>query len=199
MNFYRNSGVPAVAALILIASAVLLYVQTPTFDTQKSTYTELWILDANHMADNFPFNITRNTDYSLFLGISNHLGASTCYQVKLKSHNSTQTIEDNSVLAPSSFSSIYNLTISVADNESWKLPITLSFNYDNNSAQRKITLRSITFNGNVLNIENGEIHLDEKRNGYFENLIFELWIQNDNLGTFEYHGRRVELQFSLKP
>ncbi|RLI41503.1 hypothetical protein DRO59_06810 [Candidatus Bathyarchaeota archaeon] len=93
---------------------VLIYPRTEFF-------TELWILDSNHRAENYPFNITRNQNCNVFLGIGNHLGYCAYYLVEVKFRNQTQPEPTNfgpiGNRTPNPLPSLFNITAFVAINK----------------------------------------------------------------------------------
>lgn len=198
MNLQNHKTILIVVTITLLLVA---YSALQTFPIHPATelYTELWILYSNHKTENYPFNIERNTEYNMFLGIANHLGSSANYQVQLKLRNSTQPTSESSTLNPIDSPPIHTFTMIVAENETWVLPVTVSFDYTYNPVQQKINFESLTFNGDAFNIETYIVSLDGDRNGYYENLLFELWVQNDDAGSFEYNKRYVGLWFKIKP
>jgi len=185
----------AISALIVASPALQRLLTFP----QTEFFTELWILGPSHKAENYPFNITRNTDYNVFLGVGNHLGNATYYQIQVKLRNQTQPAANSTARTPSSLPSLYKINAFVADNDTWELPLTFSFNYTYDEALREINFESLTFNGNNFGIKPYIVSLDTVRNGYFENLFFELWIYNDTTGAFDYHERFTGLWFNITP
>jgi hypothetical protein len=175
-------------------SRVLVYPRTEFF-------TELWILDANHKTENYPFNITRNQNYSIWLNIGNHLGYCTYYSVQVKFRNQTQEaptsfgpIENRS---PSSLPSLFNVTAFVADEQNWELPLTFSFDYVWDEMLSKINFLGLRLNGVWLNMTDYTVSWDSEKSEFRGFLFFELWLFNANANVFQYHGRFVSLRFSL--
>ncbi|MGQ9566189.1 MAG: DUF1616 domain-containing protein, partial [Candidatus Bathyarchaeales archaeon] len=122
---YKAFFLTVVSVLALLAaspalSRLLVYPRTEFF-------TELWILDANHKAENYPFNVSRNQNYRIYLGIGNRLGYAAYYLVEVKFRNQTQSAPtsfgpiENRV--PSNLTSLFNITAFVADEQVWELPL----------------------------------------------------------------------------
>lgn len=143
--------------LIVIAIAALL-VATPALTRllvypRSDFFTELWILGPSHMTEGYPFNITRGQSYSVFLGMANQLGYTAYYLVSVKFRNVTQSAPWSfgppANQTPSSLPSLYNITVFIADQETWETPLTLSFDYSN------VTVSTWTFqNATVSTIKN---------------------------------------------
>lgn len=187
-------GVLALLVASPFLSKVLVYPRTEFF-------TELWILDAEHKAENYPFNISRNVPYTIYLGIGNRLGQCAYYTVHVKFRNLTQPaptsfgpIENR---LPSSLPSLFNITAFVADEQVYEVPITFSFNYTWNQPSSKVELSSLTLNGLWLNMSDYTISWDSEKQGFQGFLFFELWLYNNSAGSFQYHGRFVGLWFNM--
>lgn len=175
-------------------SRVLVYPRTEFF-------TELWILDANHRAEDYPYNITRNQDYSIYLGIGNRLGYCAYYLVQVKFRNQTQKaptsfgpIEERS---PSPLPSLFNLSAFVADKEVLETPLTFSFNYTLDESASRVELLSLRLNDVLLDMNGYTIIWDSERQSFRGFLFFELWLYNTEVNTFRYHGRFVGLWLNM--
>jgi len=175
---------------------VLVYPRTELF-------TELWILDENHRAENYPYNISRNYPYNISLGIGNHLGYCAYYMVQVKFLNWSQTelmptrfgpVEER---LPSNLTSLFNFTAFVADEQVYEMPITFSFNYTWDEQFSKVELCGLRLNGVQLNISNCTLSWDADKKAFRGFLFFELWLYNADTNSFKYHGRFVGLWFNM--
>jgi len=186
----------SVSALIAASpplQRLLVYPQTEFF-------TEMWLFGPEHMAENYPFNITIGENYHVFLGIANHLGQCAYYMIQVKFRNQTQSAADSFNRTPSSLLSLYSITAFVADKEKLEIPISFSFNYVQNSYSEtllQVRFLDMTFNDNVLNLNGYTAVWDAERSGFFGNLFFELWIYNSTVGALQYHERFTGLWFNM--
>ena len=175
-------------------SKVLVYPRTEFF-------TELWILDANHRAESYPFNISRNQNYTIYLGIGNRLGYCAYYMVQVKFRNQTQPAPtsfgpiENRV--PSNLTSLFNITAFVADEQVWEMPITFSFDYGYNATLSRVEFSGLTLNGVWLNMSDYMISWDSEKSEFRGFLFFELWLFNASANVFQYHGRFVSLRLNM--
>lgn len=192
--FWTVVGVLALLVASPVLSRILVYPRTEFF-------TELWILDANHSAEGYPFNISRNQNYSVFLGIGNRLGYCAYYVVQVKFRNQTQPaptsfgpIEDR---VPSSLPSLFNITAFVADEEVWETPLAFSFDYGYNETLSQVEFYGLTLNDVVLDMKGYTINWDSEKGEFLGNLFFELWIYNRDFSEFQYHGRFVSLRLNM--
>jgi hypothetical protein len=188
----------AIVALLVASPALqrlLVYPQTEFF-------TEMWLLGPQHMAENFPSNITANRNYNIYLGIANHLGSCAYYIIEVKFRNQTQPAADSFSRMPSSLPSLYNISAVVADKETWELPLTFSLDYTYranpaNATLSKVNVNNMIFNGATLNLKGFSATWDPERSGYLGYLFFELWIYNDTTGSFQYHQRYTSLRLNM--
>jgi len=192
LTFMTVTGVLTLLVASPALSRILVYPRTEFF-------TELWILDANHRAEDYPFNIICNQNYSIYLGIANRLGYCAYYMVQVKFRNQTQPsptsfgpIEDR---VPSSLPSIYNFTVFVADEDVWETLLTFSFDYQESNS--RIRVYTLTLNGSSSHLNDEIILWNSTRRGYYGFLFFELWLYNLDENKFEYHGRFVGLWLNM--
>ena len=183
--------VTAVLALLVASPAlerILIYPQTDSF-------TEVWLLGPSHMAENYPYNIIANENYSVYLDIANHLGTCAYYIVDVKFRNETQSAPNSFNFTSSSLPSLYNLTAFVANGETWELPVTFEFSYNVTALQ--VDFNSMTFNGLNINLTGESSDWNSQAHAFYGNLFFELWIYNSTTSTFQYHDRFVSLLLNM--
>jgi hypothetical protein len=193
------------ALLLIITGTLALIVASPALQRllvypQTEFFTEMWLLGPEYKAENYPFNITRGESYPLFLGVGNHLGQCAYYLIQVKFRNQTQSAADSFNRTSSSLPPLYSITAFVADKEKWEIPISFSFNYVQDSYNEtllQVQVLDMTFNDNVLNLNDYAAVWDAERSGFFGNLFFELWIYNDTVGALQYHERFTSLWFNM--
>lgn len=192
--FVTVTGILALLVASPALSRILVYPRTEFF-------TELWILDVNHGTEDYPFNISRNQNYSVFLGIGNRLGYCAYYVVQVKFRNQSQPAPTSfgpiETRVASSLPSLFNITAFVADETVWETQLTFSFDYKLNETLSQIEFYSLTLNDVTLDIGNYTATWDSTAKGYFGYLFFELWIYNKAIGDFQYHERFVSLKFNM--
>lgn len=186
--FIAITGVLALTVVSPALSRLLVFPRTEFF-------TEFWILGPNHMADDYPFNVTRNQNYSIFLATANNLGYCAYYKVEVKFRNQTQSAPNSFNFTPSSLPALFNITAFVADKESWELPLMFRFNYEYNMTLLKVNI--LTLNDVTLNMENYTVMWDSQKHGFFGYLFFELWIYNQTISSFQYHERFTSLRLNM--
>jgi hypothetical protein len=196
LHEYRVTFVVVTVVLALIVaspalSRLLVYPRTEFF-------TELWILGASHRAEDYPFNITRNHSYSVFLGVGNRLGYCGYYLVEVKFRNLTQSAADSFNRTPSDLPSLFNITAFVADENVWEQQLTFSFDYNYyNETLSPVEFLSLTLNDVALNMSGYTAAWNAEKKGFFGDLFFELWLYNDTVSGFKYHERFVSLRLNM--
>ena len=190
-------------AIFIIATAVIaLLVASPALQRllvypQTEFFTELWVLGPEQKAENYPFNITRNENYDVFLGIGNHLGQCAYYVVEVKFRNESMSAPSSLKGTPSSVSSLFNMTVFVADGSVWTQFLTFSLDYEFNAPFSRVDFYSLTLNGVKLGLDGLSSKWNFTASRFYGNLIFELWIYNGSTGFFNYHERFVDLKLNM--
>ncbi len=190
-------------ALLLVVIAVLaLLAASPALQRllvypQTEFFTEMWLLGPGHTAENYPFNVTRNANYGVFLGIGNHLGQCAYYVVEVKFRNESMSAPNSFNRTPSSVPALYNMAVFVADKEVWEQRLTFSFDYQFDAALSRVEFNSMTLNDVTLNLGGLSSEWNANTSRFYGNLIFELWIYNESTSSFQYHERFVDLKLNM--
>ena len=223
LSQYKALFVVVVAVLALLVASpalqrVLVYPQTEFF-------TELSLLGPAHTAQNYPSNIIQNQNYSVFLEVTNQLGACAYYQVEVKFRNETQSAPDSLGGTSSSLPSLYNLTAFVANQESFEIPVNFALGYSFQNVTRtvytnvtvsggpgqndtieqvagnitllQVNFNSLMFNGKTLGLQGLSSDWNPQTSVFYGNLVFELWMYNGTIGDFQYNQRFVDLKFNM--
>jgi len=194
----RKHGVPffvvvAIVALLVASPALSRVLVWP----RTEFFTELYILGSNGLAEDYPYNVSRVQNYSIYLGLGNQLGYAAYYLVEVKFRNMSQSAPDSFNRTPSELPSLFNITAFVADQATWVLPLTFSFEYDFNSSLMEVDFRSMTLNGLALNLEGYSTVWNSSKSVFYGNLVFEAWIYNASTPGFQYHERYVDLKLNM--
>ena len=185
--------VVAVAALLVASPAIQRLLVLP----QTDFFTEFWLLGPQHKAENYPFNIARNQNYEVFLGIGNNLGQSAYYVVEVKFRNESMSAPDRFHKKPSSLPSLFSMTVFVADKEVLEQHLTFSLDYEFNSSFSLVNFHSMTLNDETLSLNGLSSEWNATTSKFYGNLIFELWIYNEAKSNFDYTERYVDLKLNM--
>ena len=217
-------------ALFLVVTGVLaLFVASPVLQKvlvypQTEFFTEVWLLGPQHIAQNYPHNITSNENYSGFLGVTNHFGSCAYYVVQVKFRNATQSAPNSSDCTHSNLEPLYSVNLFVPDKETWEMPLSFSLDYsfdevtktvyqnvsvyaldgsatyqmvEENVTQERANLNRLRLNDVTVDLHGLSSDFDLQTHEFFGNLFFELWIYDANTSSFVYHERYVDLKFNL--
>jgi len=186
-------AVTGILALVVASPALSRLLVLP----RTEFFTEFWILGPNHMAEDYPFNISRNQNYSVFLGIGNRLGYCAYYLVEVKFRNQTQSTPDSFNRTPSSLPSLFNITAFVADEAVWELPFQFSFDYVWDEGLSRVDFLGLWLNDVWLNMTDYTVSWDPDKREFRGFLFLELWLYNVSSNVFQYHGRFVGLRLNM--
>lgn len=187
---------------LTVAAIVALLVASPALSRllvypRTEFYTGLWLLDRNHKAEDYPYNVSRYENYSIFLGLSNQLGHVAYYSISVKFRNQTQPAADSFNRTYSSLPALYNISAFVPDQQVLEVPLTFSFDYSYNDSLSRVEFFSLTLNGLALNLTGYATTWDYGRSEFMGNLFFEAWIYNSTVSSFQYHERFVILRLNM--
>lgn len=156
--------------------------------TASENFSEIWLLTPDNLT-NFPFAVNAGQQYTVVLGVGNHMHNSEDYAVFVKLSNDSQNLPNTEFSAPSSLDALSEFSFSINNNEVWNETVIFSFEdffiQDNFLTVQNISINNITFPGNFTTSLNSE------KNGFDFNLFFELWRYNSTTEQFEFDNRYV--------
>jgi uncharacterized membrane protein len=158
-------------------------------------FSEVWLLGPEGQAENYPFNVSVNESYYVYVGVGNHLGRSAYYRIYVKFRNQTQQLPNFTMAEPSTLPPLYEFSLVVSDGNVWEAPLTFAF--ENVLLQQNFSLvQSISINGLIFPV-NCTSTWDSDRNGFYYQMFFELWLYNVTSRSFQYHNRFVGLWLNM--
>jgi len=191
---YRTLFIVATLGLTLIVAAPALSVVVP-IRSGSEQFSEFWLLGPTHMAEGYPFNVGVGGEYSVFVGVGNHMGSSEYYVVYVKFRNQTQPLPNATASTPSPLPPLYEFQFFVADGETWESPLTFAF--QNVSLQGdSMFLGGVTINGVAFSVDSFSMW-DSENSGFYYQLFFELWLYNMTSRSFRYHNRFVGIWLNV--
>jgi hypothetical protein len=191
---YRTLFMVATIVLALVAVSPVLGVVVP-FGGGSERFSEFWLLGPDHMAEGYPFNVRAGEEYSVFVGVGNHMGCSEYYRVYVKLGNGSDFLPDIDGGVPSSLPALYEYRFFVGDSEVWESAVTFGF-------------EGVVVDGDVLSVGNVIVDgvafpvgasavWDTERGGYFFVLFFELWRYDVEYDSFKFDDRFVGLWLNM--
>jgi len=191
---YRTAFMVVSLALILIVVFPAVSLVVP-FPSGVERFSELWVLGPNHMAEDYPFNVTVNEEYHVFVGVGNHMGYSARYMVCVKFRNRTQPLPNMSNSKSSPLSPLYEFQAFVADGATWEAPVTFAFlevsRFDNSCLIRRMSINDVVF------WVDSPSSWDSENSGFYYQLFFELWLYNVTSQSFQFHNRFVGIWLNV--
>ena len=178
--------VVGLVGILLLASPVLgLVVHSPGGER----FSELWLLGSGHMAEGYPFNVTGGGNYMVYVGVGNHMGSSSYYDVRVKFRNQNEPLPNIMAGTPSSLPTLYTYRVFVGDGSSWEAPLTFSFS-DISFLENQVVVGAIRVN-DVASSVGKSASWDVNSTGYYYQLFVELWIYSVEVDGFQFHNRFV--------
>jgi hypothetical protein len=134
-------------------------------------------------------------NYSVYLGVVNHMETSSYYTSFVKITNQTESLPNANLGTPSQLPALYEFKSFISEGRIWEAPLTFRVNEliftDGLSRFSSITINGVDISVNQTSVWNSE------KTGYYCNLFVELWIFNSTLGISQYHNRFVDLSLNL--
>jgi hypothetical protein len=185
------AAVGIIGVLALASPALSLVLHLPGAEK----FSELWVLGSEHMAEDYPFNVTDDVNYLIYVGVSDHLGSSAYYIMYMKFRNETEPLPNSTSGTPSPLPPLYEYRVFLKDNGSSEFPLTFSFS-NVSFSENQSTVGSITINGIKSSVDES-VSWDKANHGYYYELFTELWIYNSTSNGFNYHNRFVSLWLNM--
>jgi hypothetical protein len=176
---------------LLIATPALALFLNPS---GEEPYTELYLLGPENLTTNYPQIVTLDQNYSLNVGLTNHLGSLGYYILYIKLRNLTYPLPDIQKGIPSPLPAICEYRFTLADGQNWQT--TLNFQFANvtithdQSLLQKLVINNANINVNKVAAWNSTSNLSNYQ------LFFELWLYNGQTGSFQFNDRYVGLKMN---
>ena len=194
LDQYRTLFVVVTLGLALIVASPAL-AMVVSFGVSSERFSEFWLLGPNHVAEDYPFNVSAGEVYSVFVGVGNHMGNSEYYRVYVKFRNGNQSLPDGKGGVPSSLSPVYEYRFFVGADEVWESPVSFGFGdvivEDDVLSVGKVVIDGMAFPVDVFAV------WDSEREGYFFQLFFELWRYDVDSRSFRFDDRFVGLWLNM--
>ena len=195
MNNIRafNTGVFFIALVgtLIIASPVI---QTLLPSLPQEEYTELFLLGSNHEADNYPFKISQNERYGIYVDIVNHREELSYYKLLVKIRGIEESAPDAIEGMPSSVSAFIEYNVLLTQESTWEKAISFSFPQIQQNDEL-LYLPEVRFNEEIIKINKTITWTPEK--GYYSGLLFELYLYNEDSNSFQFDNRFNEIWLNM--
>jgi uncharacterized membrane protein len=193
LNDYKLvfAAVGLIGVLLIASPALASFTPTPSGEE----FSELYLLGPNHMAQNYPSSIVADQNYSVYVGVNNHLGSSAYYSLTVKFKNQTDPLPNTTTATPSPQQPLYQNSFTILDGQNWETPIIFSVSNASISGNQS-TINQLIINNIKFDV-NKPATWNTNTTKFSYELIFELWLYNTLSNTIEYNNRYVNLQLNL--
>jgi hypothetical protein len=196
VNFQNAKSIYVISCFILG-----LLILLPTFlaivpPPEEARFTELWLLDSNHMIQSGSVDVSLYEPYTFYLGVGNQMGDLEYYTIYVKFRSESQAFLEPGAELPSSFKPVFEYRLFLRNNETWETDFVFSFEevfFDKNMSQ----VSMLSINGNEVSVDT-TLFRDETDDGFYCQMLFELWIYNPTNSASQYHNRFVQFWINLK-
>jgi len=186
-----SMAVGLVGVLILASPALSLVLRLPGGER----FSELYVLGPGHMAEDYPFNVSKGENYLVYLGVGNHLGGAAYYGVYVKFGNASDALPNDTAGVSSPLPLLYEYRVFLTDGQTWEAPLSFSFSdvaFDGNVS----LVRRIMINGAMFDVEK-TVGWDNSSNGFYFKMLAELWVYDVKTDGFGFNSRFVSLWLNV--
>jgi hypothetical protein len=188
------------ALYVFLVFCLSLIVASPTIAMIWSfpggeQFSELWLLGEGHSAAAYPFSVTANEVYNVFVGVENHRQNSEYYLVYVKIRNQTQPLPDVANSRASELNPFYEYRFLLSNNETWESHLTFAF-HNLTSHDNVMHIGGISINQDLFSVDL-QSAWDSENNGFYFQLFFELWRYNTVSRGFQFHNRFVGVWLNM--
>ena len=185
------SAVVLIGVLLIATPALVEVIHLPGGEQ----FSELYLLNSNGMAENYPYNIVVGQNYSVIVGVDNHLGSSAYYVLYVKFGNQTDQLPDSTSETPSPVAPLYEYRFFVQDGGTWESPLTFSVT-DAYVLGNQSMIKTLTVNDLAFSVDKPAAW-DANSTAFSYQLFLELWIYNVQNSSIQFNSRFVDLHLNL--
>ena len=184
------------AAVSLIGNLVIASPIISMFlPSQGEQFSELYLLDPEHMTGDYPLNIKTGQSYTVYVGVVNNLGTSAYYALYVKLRNQTDPRPSPETGTPSPVQPLYEYRFSMKNEEKWEKPLTFSALDASISAEQSV-IRQLMINDVKFDVEKPSLWSPDS-SVFFYQLVLELWLYDENAGSIHFNDRYVAIPLNL--
>lgn len=193
LDNYRLIFITAgIIGLLLLSSPILIeFIPVPLGEK----FSELYLLDSDHLTDNYPYTIELGKPYSIYVGVGNRLGTPAYYAIYVKLLSGSDPLPNTQTGESSLEKVIYEYNFIVDNNQTWETVLPFSISNGLISADQAI-INDISIDGNIMNVNKVALW-DSDSLSYPYRLLLELWVYNFQTDRVEYDNRYVYLNFNF--
>ena len=191
---YRFAFVSCITILLIIGFIPIIAFNV-SFIQAKHSFSELWILGSEKTISNYPYQISENQTVSFWAGVRNRMGYPVYYVMFLKIRNQTQSLPDVIKSTPSPVPPLLEFIFFLENDDTWEnrlnFTITRSVEEDKTFSIRAIRINNLTLETDLTFV------WDSQNNGFFSQIILELWLYNLESREVQFHDRYVTIWLNM--
>ena len=180
-----------VLGLIISSPTLGMVVKFP----RGESFSELWILGPNRMAEDYPFNVSANEVYSVYLGVGNHMGSSAYYVVYVKFRSQLEPLPNITTGTPSPLPALSEYRVILEDGKTWEAPLEFSFS-EVSFIENQCLVANCVVNDVASRVDTTALW-DAENNGYYYQVFVELWIYNLASKGLQFHNRFASIWLNM--
>lgn len=158
-------------------------------------FSELYVLGPERTLANYPSTVVSGQNYTVYVGVGNHMSSSIYYTIYVKFRNQTEFLPNATTGVPSPLQPLYEYRFFVESGQTWESPLVFSISQaslsGNQSMIQRLTINNVTFNVN----KTATIDTNSSLSCY--QLFIELWIYNPLSNSIQFNNRFVAMPFNL--
>jgi hypothetical protein len=147
------------------------------------------------MADNYPFNVVDGQNYSVYVGVDNHMASSVYYVLYVKLKNQTELLPNATIGASSPVQPLYEYRFLVADGEYWESFLVFSVTEVSFQANQA-TIKRMMISNVEFDVDKPAVW-DMNYTGFYYKLFLELWTFNPQSNSVQFDNQYVSLHLDL--
>jgi uncharacterized membrane protein len=184
-------AVGLIGVLLIATPALSVVVHLPSGER----FSELYVLSSEHMAENYPHNVAGGENYTVIVGVGNHVASSAYYVVYVKFRNETDLLPNSTAGIPSPVQLLYEYRFLIQDGEVWESPLTFSVSDASVTANESL-IKMLTINGVAFNVDKPTTW-NPNNNVFYYSLLLELWMYDTQSNSVQYNNRFVNVHLNL--
>lgn len=158
-------------------------------------FSELYLLGPGQTATDYPHDVIVGQNYTVYAGVTNHLGSSAYYALYVKLMNQTDAYPNSASGVASPVTVLYENRFVLQNNQNWVGPVSFSVSAASFAGNQCI-VQTLVLNNMVLNVNKPAVW-DANSSQFSYTLLFELWLYNPQTGHVEFNNRYVSLQINI--
>ena len=161
----------------------------------QEKFSEILLLGSTSMINNYPYNVSQGSSYSIYLILGNNMGSLQYYAIKMKFRNQSEPLPDRATGEPSPLPTLIEYRAFLKNGETWQRQVSFSFpkvSFENNVS----TVESVSIDGHRIFV-NENSAFNSTSSVFYYQFFFELWIYNSLSSSFQFDGRYVAVKLNM--